>query len=566
MKTILKVAPLIIASFILAVSCTGGAPKDDALFVDFTYQGKDKFYDENPLEIDEFYNPILQGFYPDPSIVRKGEDYYMVTSTFSFFPGVPIFHSTDLINWEQLGHVLSRSSQLPLEGLSISEGIYAPAISYNPANETFYMVTTLVGGPNGGNFLVKTQDPTAEWSEPIYLPEVGGIDPSLFFDDNAKAYLVHNDAPDGEPLYQGHRAIRLWEFDPESDKIVGGGEVVVNGGVDITQNPIWIEAPHLFKKNGKYFLMCAEGGTGTWHSEVIFSSDDVMGPYTPAKENPILTQRNLSEPREYEVTSAGHADITDTPEGEHYGVFLATRPYKGNMYNTGRETFILPVDWSGEFPSFVGGTEPISLRHKMPHGVAYNAGYRNYMPNGNFTFNDDFSADDLGYDWVMIRTPREGFYSVDKRGLRMMKRDVSIRDGENPSFVGYRQKHLSFEVDATLKFAPKSSSDMAGLALFQNDDFNYVFGMTLSDGGEYMIVLEKTVQGNKTIVATELLEKHESVNLKVEAEGDSYSFFYKTDDGEYRPLGGSQDGSILSTDVAGGFTGCIIGLYASSNN
>ena len=279
----------------------GKTDKNVPTFSQFTYQGNDKIYKENPLAADEFYTPILQGCYPDPSITRKGNDYYLVNSSFAMFPGVPIFHSTDLVNWKQIGHVLDRKSQLKVEDCGISMGVYAPAIAYNPHNDTFYMITTQFSG-GFGNIVVKTKDPMKGWSDPIKL-NFDGIDPSLFFDDNGKAYVVHNDAPaKGEELYNGHRVIKIWEYDTEKDQVIPGTDkVIVNGGTDITKKPIWIEGPHLYKKNGRYYLMCAEGGTGGWHSEVIFSGDSPTGPFKAAPNNPILTQRYFAKDRTNKV-------------------------------------------------------------------------------------------------------------------------------------------------------------------------------------------------------------------------------------------------------------------------
>ena len=224
--------------------------KSVALFDYFSYKGNDDFYISNPLSgEDYFYNPILPGWYSDPSVCTNGEgDYFLVTSTFTYFPGVPIFHSKDLVNWKQIGHVLNRASQLVnMEGQKVSGGIFAPAISYNPYNKTYYMVTTNVGA---GNFFVKTQDPFGEWSEPIMLPEVGGIDPSFFFDEDGKAYIVNNDeAPDNKPEYSGHRTIRIQEFDVKTDKTIGPRKILVNKGAQPADKPIWIEGPHLYKIN-----------------------------------------------------------------------------------------------------------------------------------------------------------------------------------------------------------------------------------------------------------------------------------------------------------------------------
>src|SRR5690606_37833844 len=357
---------LITALLVLFVLTSGTAQKNSPVFSKAVYAGNDKVYNENPLEAGEFYNPILQGTYPDPSITRKGDDYYLVVSSFSMFPGVPIFHSKDLVNWTQIGHVLDRKSQLKVHDSGISMGIYAPVIRYNEYNDTFYMITTQFAG-GMGNIVVKSKDPHKGWSDPIKL-DFDGIDPSLFFDDNGKAYVIHNDAPNkGEELYQGHRVIKIWEYDVEKDQVIAGTDkIIVNGGVDLSKKPIWIEAPHIYKKNGKYYLMCAEGGTGGWHSEVIFSSDNATGPFVPAPGNPILTQRHFAKNRKNKVDWAGHADLVVGPDDKYYGVFLAIRPNEEDRVNTGRETFILPVDWSGEFPVFVNGMLPMEPTLKMP--------------------------------------------------------------------------------------------------------------------------------------------------------------------------------------------------------
>ena len=208
-----KLLPALAAGVLLAACKPASTSSGSAVFERFTYEGKDAVYAAHPLPgVDAAYNPILPGWYSDPSICTNGEgDYFLVTSTFSYFPGVPIFHSRDLVNWRQIGHVLDRPSQLNLARQRTSGGIYAPDIKYNPKNRTYYMITTNVGT---GNFLVKTQDPFGPWSEPILLPQVQGIDPSLLFDDDGRAYIVNNDdAPGGRPEYDGHRTIRIVEYD-----------------------------------------------------------------------------------------------------------------------------------------------------------------------------------------------------------------------------------------------------------------------------------------------------------------------------------------------------------------
>jgi xylan 1,4-beta-xylosidase len=539
--------------------------KNAPVFSKFVYQGDDQMYKDFPLKADEFYNPILQGCYPDPSITRKGDDYYLVCSSFAMFPGVPIFHSKDLVNWTQIGHVLDRPSQLQLQNCGISAGVYAPQILYNPNNDTFYMITTELSG-GFGNIIVKTKDPLQGWSDPIKL-NFNGIDPSIFFDDNGKAYIVHNDGPDkGKELYNGHRVIKVWEYDVDKDQVIPGTDkIVVDGGVDITKKPIWIEAPHLYKKNGKYYLMCAEGGTGDWHSEVIFISDSPKGPFKPAPSNPILSQRYLNPQRKNMVDWAGHADLVQAPNGKYYGVFLAVRPNEKKRVNTGRETFFLPIDWSGEFPVFENGLVPLEPKLKMPQGVENKTGKDGFFPNGNFTFTDDFMAPKLDYRWIGLRGPREDFIVSSKKGLVINPFATNIKEVKPTSTLFYRQQHLSFTATATISYIPQSEKDMAGITCLQSERFNYVLGITKKDKDFYLL-LERTARSKSTIVASTKIDVKNPVQLRVKAVGDNYEFSYSVNGTDFINLGGTVSGDILSTDVAGGFTGAMIGLYATSTN
>ena len=539
--------------------------KNAPVFSDVEYHGDDQVYKDHPLETDEFYSPILQGCYPDPAITRKGNDYFLVNSSFAMVPGVPIFHSNDLVNWTQIGHVLDRPSQLKVQNSGISEGVYAPAIKYNRHNDTFYMITTQFAG-GFGNIVVKTKDPFMGWSDPYKL-KFGGIDPSLFFDEDGKAYVVHNDAPDpGKELYSGHRVIKIWNYDLENDQVIAGTDkIIVDGGVDISEKPIWIEAPHIYKKNDQYYLMCAEGGTGDWHSEVIFVSDNPRGPYKPAQNNPILTQRYLNPNRPYKVDWAGHADLVEGPDGKYYGVFLAVRPNDKSRVNTGRETFILPVDWSGEFPVFINGLVPLEPKLKMPEGVENKTGKDAYFPNGNFTFTDDFSSKKLDYRWIGLRGFREEFIQTTKKGLQINPFPVNIKEVEPTSTLFHRQQHNNFTFTTELDYKPAASNDLAGIVCLQSERFNYVFGITKKDNGYYLL-LERTANGESKILASSKIDIKNPIRLQVNAEGDDYKFNYSINGTDFENLGGVVSGDILSTDVAGGFTGSLIGLYATSAN
>lgn len=560
---------LLVSVLVMAVMAipnrSTGQSHQQPFFRSFKYQGADQVYENNPLGANEFYSPILQGCYPDPSITRKGDDYYLVCSSFAFFPGVPIFHSNDLVNWTQIGHVLDRTTQLRVESAGMAMGIFAPDILYNPYNETFYMITTQFAG-GFGNIVVKTTDPRQGWSDPIKL-KFDGIDPALFFDDDGKAYVVHNDAPDrGKELYEGHRVIKIWEYDLEKDQVIAGtDQIIVDGGVDIKEKPIWIEAPHIYKKEGKYYLMCAEGGTAENHSEVIFVSDSPKGPYTPAAKNPILSQRHLPDDRPNKVAWAGHADLVEGPDGKYYGVFLAIRPNEKGRVNIGRETFILPVDWSGDFPVFEGGLDPLQPKLNMPEGVKNLTGQHGFVPNGNFTFEDQFKDQSLDYRWIGLRGPREAFATATKDGLAIAPFSTTINEVKPTSTLFYRQQHSNFTATVSLDYTPASAKDLAGIVCLQNETYHYVFGIT-KKGADHYLVLQRTENGESTTIASSKIETSGPVQLQVSAKGDDYKFNYAEGKGDFKNLGGVVSGDILSTDVAGGFTGALIGLYATSAN
>ena len=554
------------------VNCqTKKTSKNPAIFSSTVYEGTDKVYIDNPLNAGEFYNPILQGCYPDPAITKKGDDYYMVCSSFAMFPGVPIFHSKDLVNWTDLGGVLNNINEFNPHDTGISQGVYAPGITYNPHNDTFYMIVTAFSG-GLGNIVVKTNDPMKGWGSPIKL-DFGGIDPSIFFDDDGKGYIVHNDAPNqGKELYNGHRVIKVWDYDVENDKVIPGTDkIIVDGGVDLSKKPIWIEAPHIYKKNGSYYLMCAEGGTGGNHTEVIFKSDSPRGPFIPAPSNPILTQKFFPKNRKNKVDWAGHADLIKGTNDKYYGVFLAVRPNEENRVNTGRETFILPVDWSGEFPVFENGLIPLEPKLKLPNGVENKTAQDGFVPNGNFTITDNFTSDKLDYRWIGLRGPREAFISTTKKGLQINPFNTNIKELKPTSTLFVRQQHNSFSFTTTLEFKPKSEKDLAGVVALQNEGSNYVFGIT-KKGNVYYLLLQKNqskIRGQEiesTIVASTKVDVKDPIKLQIKANGDKYEFNYSTNDTDFINVGGTVSGDILSTDVAGGFTGALLGLYATSAN
>lgn len=529
-----------------------------AHFAYFTYTGSDERFNKKINHSRQYFNPILAGYQPDPSFCRAGSTYYLVNSSFTAFPGVPIYKSRDLVNWKQIGHVLNRDSQLPLKGQRVSGGIFAPAISYNPKNKTFYMITTNVGW---GNFFVKTKDPEKGWSEPIRLPHVGGIDPSFFFDENGKGYIVNNDEPVGGHDYEGQRSIFMHYFDVEGDSTTGAQKEILRGGTHVQEKPIWIEGPHMFRKDGYYYLMCAEGGTGAWHSEVILRAKSPEGPWEEYTEgNPILTQRTGLDPNRPDiVTSAGHADILQDTDGKWWAVFLGCRPYEGDIYNTGRDTYMLPVTWKNGWPTILEKGKAVPTVVNKPGLDKERAEYL----TGNFTYTDRFDTAKLNPRWMFLRNIEGNFMNTGS-GLTLTPKTDDITGFGNPAAIFARQQHTNFSAETEVTFRPKNSKDLAGFALLQKENFNIVFGKTIHEGKE-AVTLTHTERSSKT-VAHAFVPEGKAVRLKIEGKGRYYNFLYAIADGEFKMLAEHVDASNLSTNRSGGFIGACIGLYTTTNN
>jgi xylan 1,4-beta-xylosidase len=550
------------------LSLTAAAPAETidtstwAQFSAFSYSGKTVI----TPKADEYLNPIIAGFHPDPTICRVGEDYYLVNSAFNYFPSLPIFHSKDLVNWTQIGNVIDRPSQFAMRGGQVSAGTYAPTIRYHKG--TFYVINTLVGGI--GNFLVTATDPKGPWSEPIKLGSVGGMDPDIFFDDDGKCYILSCDDPVGQPKYTGHRAIRMQEFDLEQKAFVGEKIVLVDGGTDISKKPIWCEGPHLYKIKGKYYLMCAQGGTSTAHTEVIFRSDSLRGPFIAWDKNPILSQIGLPGNRTNAVTCTGHADLVETQNGEWYAVFLGCQPYEKSFFNTGRQTFMLPVTWTEDgWPVILPPQTPVPLTVKKPNLPADKT--PSVATTGNITCSDNFDADTLAFGWFGLRAPTSKWYELSRTAkVIFLEPRADLLSGQgNPTFLARRQQNNDFICGVTLTAQPKITNCIAGLAAFQNEGHFYAINVKIEAGHLTEISIEQSGGGRggnanpSKILATEKLpENLATVRLEIEGTGPVTKCFYKIGSGERIQLGKDLESSFLSTDTAGGFQGVTLGMFA----
>lgn len=495
-----------------------------------------------------FNNPILSGFYPDPSVCKVDEDYYLVTSSFSYFPGIPIFHSKDLVHWQQIGHVLDRTSQLNLENMGHSRGIFAPTIRYHDG--LFYVITTNVDG--GGNFIVTADDPAGDWSDPYWIDNAPGIDPSLFFDDDGKAYYTGTRPSSNGVKYNGDWEIWLQEFNLEEMKLIGDSTKIWKGAmVDV----IWPEGPHIYRINGYYYLMISEGGTGQEHAITIARSKKITGPYHGNPANPILTHRHLGI--ECPIVNVGHGDIVCTQNNEWWMVLLASRPYGGYYRNLGRETFLVPFKWENSWPIISPGSGKVEWKYNLPD-----------LPEDNLPIDnccDNFESEKLDYKWNTLRSPVKGAYSLSERPgfLRLYLGPEKITDLSTPSFIGRRQQDINFNAVTVMEFKPEKDKESAGIVLLQSNLYHYRFMRTLVDGKQVLLLI-KCADGVEVILDSQSYNS-EKIYIKVEARGQDYCFYYGDDLSDLQIFKESVDGRILSTDVAGGFVGTYIGMYASGN-
>ncbi len=515
-----------------------------------------------------FTNPIIPGGYPDPSICRVGDDYYIVNSSFEYFPGLPIHHSKDLVNWELVGYGLHRENQVNgvvnLVDVNSNGGIHAPTMRYHQG--LFYIITTNVyyhqesNTTDFVNFIITAKDIKGPWSEPHVLEGAPGIDPDIFFDEDEKVWYVGTRSPEN-PNFSGEGEIWLQEIDLENWRLVGDRIALWRGACGGT----WVEGPHMYKRNGRYYLMVAEGGTGFDHAVMIAVSDDITGPYLSNARNPILTTRQLS----YDnwVNSTGHADLIELPDGRWYMVALGIRGDEERGSNMGRETHLLPVKWERE------PYEWKEVKHEWPVVAPLTGRVERHTPlpfpskpqYQNISFTDNFDASSLNLEWNFRRVPRPGVYSLtDRKGfLRINAHPDNIKERTSCSLLGVRQKESDFEYSISMDFSPQNNGSEAGMSLFQKDD-NYLNFTVKKINGKIQLQLTQAIPGKAPEVLKALIleEYDQQIFLKVTSKDQSYFFHYKFKrDAPFSRFKETPSNLILSK----GYTGAYLGLYATSN-
>ena len=521
---------------------------------------------------DTFRNPILRGSYPDPSICRDESGYYLVNSTFEYYPGLPIHHSTDLINWELIGYGLHRpeqvSSAVNLIDVQSNGGIHAPTIRCHEGR--YYIITTNVYLPPGEgaetefvNFVITADDPRGPWSEPKVLDGAPGIDPDIFFDDNGRTWYVGTHSPEN-PNFPGEGEIWLQEIDTDEWKLIGERHFLWRGAC----GGVWAEGPHMYKRDGRYYLMVAEGGTSFNHAVVIAVSDDITGPYQSNPRNPILTSRHLSY--DHWVNSTGHADLIELPDGRWYMVALGIRGDENRLSNMGRETHLIPVAWEREpfwwqevkteWPVAAPETGRVERTNPVPF-----EGTKQVRDNA---FTDNFDGEQPGLDWVFRRLPRPGSYDVGGGALRLHASKEAIVERGRASLIGIRQTESDFEFGAAMSFGPEADGAEAGVAVVQDDENFLTFTIARRDGDHYLRA-ELAIRYNdasqaverKVIAERRLVNYAGQIGFSIESIDDEYRLHYTLDFRSYMTLATTAADQLLSNR----YTGAYLSLYATGN-
>ncbi|MCB0910174.1 MAG: family 43 glycosylhydrolase [Propionibacteriaceae bacterium] len=487
-------------------------------------------------------NPILPGCHPDPSVCRVGADYYLVTSTFEYFPGLPVFHSTDLAHWEPVGHVITRAGQLDYSGIASSGGLYAPTIRHHDGR--FWVVCTLVDQADvsrGGNFLVTATDPAGPWSDPVWL-DADGIDPSLFFDDDGRAWL-HGTRLAREPQWPDQTEVWVRELDLATLTPVGPETVIWRGAM---LGVVWAEGPHLYKVDGTYYLLAAEGGTEFHHSVCVARSASVTGPYESNRCNPVLTHRHLG--RGADVVGVGHADLVQAADGSWWAVLLGMRPYGGYHYALGRETFLVPVVWEDSWPVFEPGVGRVAGQVEVPFASPRERGSGRGGPQGPIPPSDA--------RWTTLRGPAADFASPTEDGWLLRLTPETLAEPGTPALLGVRQQHRDLDVRVGLR-APLRPGEEAGLVVRQSEQDHVRLAVVGTPDGTVVRAIHR--RAGVEAVLGEVAASGDTFELGLRVRGVDYALLV---DGELLAVA---DGRTLDSVATGGFLGLWLGTYGTTN-
>lgn len=516
-----------------------------------------------------FQNPILPGFYPDPSICRVGEDYYLACSSFELFPGIPIFHSRDLVHWEQISNAMTAENGFRVERNSGTGGVMAPTIRYH--NGIFYLINANFA--DKGNYIVTAEDPRGPWSEPHWLDDVPGIDASIFFDDDGQAYVLGTGNCWDNGAGQMERGFWLAKYDVDHFRMLGAPVTIFNSALRTGASP---EAPHIYHVGDYYYLLLAEGGTEHYHAVMAARSRELTGFYEGCPANPLLTHRHMGY--QCPITNVGHADLVELPDGSWYAVLLASRPIGGNHKNLGRETFLCPVVWERGWPLFSPATGRLEREYdppSLPESV--------YPRESGF---DDFEGEGVPLYWTMWGTPPEGVYrcggsllslkcvrQAPDDELRPMRADEGYCAEHFAAFLARRQRDAETTVTCKMRFAP-TGRERAGLAVVQTMNHQLHLERAVSGSGSILRAVVVTAECDRPPyvpgfeghtrreIAETVFWPEEEIVLQIELSGQSWTLRYGESRENLRTLT-RVDGAVLNPEKVGCMCGTMLGMFAT---
>lgn len=503
----------------------------------------------------KYQNPIIRGFHPDPSICRVGSDYYLVTSTFEYFPGIALFHSRDLVNWKQIGNCITRPGQLDYAKFKDSGGVWAPTIRCYKGR--FY-VTAAIDGM--GNMIMHTDDINGEWSAPVWT-DFGGIDPSICFDED-EAYYCTND------FTNGHEAIVLAKIDPDTGIRKEECREIWNG-----TGGGWLESPHVYHIGDYYYILAAEGGTNYTHMETAARSKNIYGPYENCPYNPVLTNRNDTTKQ---IQCAGHADLIDDENGNWWMVHLGTRSVLKSKTPLGRETFLTPVEWKEGWPVAVNRRaklenelDRIVCRTKKENAQNKNAygqieTERNIHIGNSFHFKPNFSVSSWEPQWLWLREPDITLYERKSNALILHPSAFDFKAPAQPCFVGICQPDIDCHFQTTFTFEPKDGEE-GGMLLYLSSNFYYRICKRKQKGKTQLAVIRKLDDVEVTDYVKELESTESPITIYINASAVGYHITWKTEDKVLEDVG-TYSLRFLCTEIENRcFTGTIIGIYAADH-
>ncbi|MBA1434066.1 glycoside hydrolase family 43 protein [Bombilactobacillus bombi] len=486
----------------------------------------------------KYNNPIIKGFYPDPSICKFNGKYYLVTSSFEYFPGIPIFESTDLVNWEQIGHCLTRKSQLDLTNSPTSSGIFAPTIRTD--GKFLYVIAT--NRTIKKNFIVKTDDPYLnKWSDPIFISNWDGIDPSLFFDNDGKVYIQGN-------AYKSDEQLGIYEaqIDISNGKLLTPRKLICKGSGGKAP-----EAPHIFKKDNFYYLSIAEGGTEYGHMVTIFRSKSIFGPYEPCSDNPILTNRSTSN----KIQCVGHADIFEDYEHNWWAVCLGIRVSGHHAYyhHLGRETFLAPIKWNFD------GWPKVNIDGHL--NVEMSGPLRNMQQQNNDLICDFSKLESIPKRFVYLRNPDNTSYKLIKnKGLMLYGANSSLNEVKPITLLGLRQSDFKVKYKVKIYFNKNSTNLRFGLSAFMSKEYHYDLLVDLFLNEISLIARIGNINCKISYLS---LSSNNFIELEIDADSDYYYFyFYKNDKKIFMD---KLECKFLASEVSATFTGTMLSVFSLSN-